>query len=53
MADLLVSYGEPTGETRLSDWLGEHGAELGMGYVSELDRHYRAGSQGTGSGEWR
>lgn len=53
MADLLVSRGEPTGETRLSDWLAESGADLGKGYVSELDRHYRAGSQGTGSGDWR
>ena len=53
MADLLVSRGEPTGETRLSDWLAEYGTDLGKGYVSELDRHYRAGSQGAGSGDWR
>ena len=53
MADLLVSRGEPTGQTRLSDWLAENGADLGRGYVSELDRHYRAGAQAAGSGDWR
>ena len=41
--DLLVSKSEdpPPGETRLSDWLDENAAELGVRYASELDRHYR------------
>ncbi len=41
--DLLVSKsGEPPpGKTRLSDWLDENAARLGVRYASELDRHYR------------
>ena len=53
MADLLVSHGEPTAHTRLSDWLAENGEDLGRGYVSEMDRHYRPVSRGFGRGEWR
>ncbi|MCH7744546.1 MAG: hypothetical protein IIC84_00550 [Chloroflexi bacterium] len=41
MANLLVSDSQPTGHTRLSDWLDEHADSLGRGYVSELERHYR------------
>lgn len=41
MAGLLVSPGQPTGATRLSRWLGENAATLGMRYASELERHYR------------
>jgi uncharacterized protein YbjT (DUF2867 family) len=41
MADLLVSEQPPTGTTRLSDWLAEHGARLGRGWANELQRHYR------------
>ena len=41
MANLLVSRGEATTPTRLTDWLAENGEQLGKGYVSELERHYR------------
>lgn len=41
MAGLLVSESAPTGTTRFSDWLLEHGDSLGRRYVSELGRHYR------------
>ncbi len=41
MANLLVSDSQPTGQTRLSDWLDENADSLGRGYVSELERHYR------------
>ncbi len=41
MANLLVSNEPPTGRTRLSEWLDAHADELGRGYVSELERHYR------------
>jgi uncharacterized protein YbjT (DUF2867 family) len=41
MADLLVSEDEPTGTTRLSSWLDEHGPELGRSWANELKRHYR------------
>jgi uncharacterized protein YbjT (DUF2867 family) len=41
MADLLVSEDEPTGSTRLSGWLSEHGDDLGRSWANELKRHYR------------
>lgn len=41
MAGLLVSHGDPTGTTRLSQWLTENAATLGARYASELERHYR------------
>ena len=41
MANLLISDEPPTGHTRLSEWLDVHASELGRGYVSELERHYR------------
>lgn len=41
MANLLVSGGPPTGETRLSDWLEQNADSLGTSYASELNRHYR------------
>lgn len=41
MAGLLVSDGAPTGTTRLSRWLEENAATLGVRYASELERHYR------------
>jgi len=41
MANLLVSEGTPTGQTRLSDWLGLNADSVGTKYASELDRHYR------------
>ena len=42
-ADLLVSKSgrEPTGTTRLSDWLEDNAEHLGARYASELRRHYR------------
>jgi uncharacterized protein YbjT (DUF2867 family) len=42
-ADLLVSKSgrEPTGTTRLSDWLDNSAEHLGARYASELRRHYR------------
>lgn len=41
MANLLVSDAPPTGQTRLSDWLGQNADSLGAKYASELSRHYR------------
>ncbi len=40
MANLLVSDGPPTGRTRLSEWLDEHAAILGLEYRSDLKRHF-------------
>lgn len=40
MADLLVSAGPATCPTRLSDWLLEHRATVGVEYASELKKHY-------------
>ena len=39
--NLLVSGEEPTGRTRLSDWLAGVGESLGREWASELGRHYR------------
>ncbi|MFQ6016306.1 MAG: NAD(P)H-binding protein [Anaerolineae bacterium] len=41
MASLLVSESPPTGQTRLSDWLGQNADRVGARYASELKRHYR------------
>jgi len=41
MADLLVTSGEPTDRTCLSEWLRDHGDTVGRHYASELARHYR------------
>ena len=41
MAGLLVSDGQPTCQTRLSDWLKSNRGILGARYASELGRHYR------------
>jgi uncharacterized protein YbjT (DUF2867 family) len=30
-----------TGEVKFTDWVHEHGAELGRSYANELDRHFR------------
>ncbi len=38
--ELLVSDGAIEGVTRLSDWLRENGADLGVHYASELFRHF-------------
>ena len=42
-AGLLVSRSDddPPAPTRLSEWLDEHGSELGQRYASEVQRHYR------------
>jgi uncharacterized protein YbjT (DUF2867 family) len=41
MENLLVSKHLATGTTRLSAWLKQNAASLGMRYASELRRHYR------------
>jgi uncharacterized protein YbjT (DUF2867 family) len=40
-AGLADSTAPSTGETVLTEWIGEHGDELGRTYASELNRHYR------------
>ena len=35
------SAGPATGTTVLTEWISEHGAELGVRYANELDRHFR------------
>jgi len=41
MSGLLVSKGEPTGQTRFSEWLDQNAGAVGTRYASELARHYR------------
>ena len=41
MAGLLLSAHQPTGRTRLSEWVDRHAHRLGLRYTSELRRHYR------------
>jgi len=41
MDGLLVSKAAPTGHTRLSEWMNQNAASLGVKYASELARHYR------------
>ena len=41
MAGHLVSADQPTGTTRLTDWMRQHRDTLGHRYASELARHYR------------
>lgn len=40
MANLLVSDKEPSGKTRLEEWIKAHAAMIGKTYASELARHY-------------
>jgi nucleoside-diphosphate-sugar epimerase len=40
-AGLADSDAPATGQVVFTDWLDEHGAELGRRYASELDRHFR------------
>ena len=40
MSELLISQRPVTGHTRLSDWVRQHSIILGLGYASELQRHY-------------
>lgn len=41
MANLLISHGPPTGQTRLSEWLERNTGDVGSRYASELKGHYR------------
>ena len=41
MANLLVSQGPPTGQTRLSEWLARNAGTVGRNYASEINRHFR------------
>lgn len=41
MDGLAVVEGEPTGSTSLSSWISDHGSELGIRYLNELDLHFR------------
>jgi NADH dehydrogenase len=38
MDDLLYVHAPPAGETKLSDWVRDHSAEIGVRYSSELAR---------------
>lgn len=40
MAGLLTSWGEPSGTTRLSDWLKYSADAVGRKYVPELKRNF-------------
>jgi NADH dehydrogenase len=40
-SNLLISEQPPRCQTKLSDWLRDHGTTVGIRYASELDRHYR------------
>jgi nucleoside-diphosphate-sugar epimerase len=37
---LADTAGPPTGSTRLSTWISEHGGDLGVHYANELSRHF-------------
>jgi len=41
-AGLADSDGPTTGTIVLTDWLAEHGPEVGRRYANELDRHFRS-----------
>jgi len=41
LGDLLISEEEPTGQTRLSDWLAANAHRIGVGYASEVARHFQ------------
>ena len=40
MKDLLVSDNEPTGKTKLSEWMVQNKDCLGKTYISELKKHF-------------
>jgi uncharacterized protein YbjT (DUF2867 family) len=45
MADGLAdTEGPATGATALSDFLAQHGADLGLRYANEIERHFNAGA---------
>ena len=41
MHDILFSHEPPHGTTRLTDWLLLNRDQIGRGYASEIERHYR------------
>jgi len=43
-ANLADSAAPATGAVAFTDWVRDHGSELGRRYANELDRHYRSGS---------
>lgn len=45
MTNLLVSAAPPTATARLTDWLSENAATVGVRYASELERHFRSVDQ--------
>lgn len=40
MAELVTTEGPSTGRVAFSEWVAEHGSELGTRYASELARHF-------------
>jgi len=40
MGNLLAPEGPASGSSRLSEWLAAHKASIGIGYASEVARHY-------------
>ena len=45
MAAGLADSGAPaTGKVKLTDWIAEHGDDLGRSYANEITRHYRLGA---------
>ncbi len=47
-AGLADSDAPSTGRIVFTDWVGEHGQELGRSYANELDRHFRAARHSPG-----
>jgi NADH dehydrogenase len=43
MAGRADTAGKPTGSIRISEWIAEHGDELGLRYANEIDRHFGPG----------
>ena len=41
MSNLLVSEGHPTAQTLLSEWLDQNAGNVGIKYISGLERRYR------------
>jgi uncharacterized protein YbjT (DUF2867 family) len=44
-AGLADSSGPATGQTVFTEWVGQHGPELGASYANELGRHFRPSPQ--------
>jgi hypothetical protein len=42
-ANRADSAAPATGSTIFTDWVHEHGDDLGRSYANELDRHFRQG----------